>query len=221
MIFKDRIEAGKKLAEKLQEYKDKNVLILGIPRGGVVVANELAKSLRGELDVIVTKKIGAPGNPEFAIGAVDSKGHLILNEDIAYALEDLRDYLDKEKEKITAKVKEYEKKFRGEKPPLKIRDRVVIITDDGVATGSTLLTAIEFVKEESPKEIIVVIPVGPLETLEKLKEDVDKLVFLHAPRFFMSVGQFYENFEQTTDEEVTEILERSRSGKCIATTSTS
>lgn len=206
MIFKDRIEAGKLLSERLMAYKDRNVLVLGIPRGGVVVANEVAKALNGELDVIVTKKIGAPGNPEFAIGAIDARGHLVLNEDIASSLEALADYLEEEKERVIERVKAYERKFRGDRPSLRIKDRIVIIVDDGTATGSTILPAIESVKEENPEEIVVALPVGPPDTVARLKKEVDNLVVLETPAFFMSVGQFYENFEQTTDEEVKEIL---------------
>jgi len=207
MIFKDRQDAGKKLAQKLLAYQDeKNTLVLGLPRGGVVVAKEVAEVLHVPLDIIVTRKMGAPDNPEFAIGAVDEKGHAVFNEE---ALEDLgiseeykKEILEKEKKEAHHRLKLY----RKNRPPLELKDKIVILVDDGLATGATMRAAVYSAKAKKAKKVIVAVPVAAPSSLEKLRGESDELICLDAPYFFGAVSSFYEHFDQTMDEEVTQLL---------------
>ncbi len=206
MIFKDRDEAGKKLAQKLLAYQDKeNTLILGLPRGGVVVAAEVAKVLHVPLDIIVTRKLGAPGNSEFAIGAVDDKGHAIFNEeaqDLGISEAYKKEILEKKKKEAEHQLKLY----RKNRPPLDLKDKTVILVDDGLATGATMRAAVYSAKAKGAQKVIVAVPVAAPSSLEKLREEADELIYCDAPFFFGAVSSFYESFDQTTDEEVIELL---------------
>lgn len=188
--------------EKLREEK----IVLAIPRGGVVIGKELAKALNCSLDVIITKKIGAPGNPELAIGAVGALGEPVIDEALAERVGADEDYLKNQIAKIKIEIKRREKEFREDKPKLNFENKIVIITDDGVATGATMMAGIEIIRQQNPKKIIVAVPVIALDTLGKIKALADKVICLDSPLMFFAVGQFYQDFPQISDEEVKEIL---------------
>ena len=207
MIFQNRIEAGKKLSHKLSKYQaTKNLIVLGIPRGGIIVGKQLSQALDCPLDIIVTKKIGAPGNPELAIGAVGAIGKPVIDEELAVRVGADEKYLKSQIAKLRTEVDRRIKEYHGDKPPLELKNKVVIITDDGVATGATMMAAIEITRQQNPKKIIVAVPVIAKDTLEKIESLADEVVFLDAPEMFFAVGQFYQDFSQITDEEVRKIL---------------
>lgn len=207
MVFQNRIEAGKLLAGKLQEFKGKKgLIILGIPRGGVVVGRELIKALNCPLDVMVTKKIGAPGHEELAIGAMGAIGKPVINESLAQRVGADEKYIEKEIARIKKEVKRREGEFRKGRPKLDLENKIVILTDDGVATGATMLAAIEVVRQQNPKKIVVAIPVIARDSLRKIEKLADEVIYLDAPKLFFAVGQFYKEFEQVSDEEVKELL---------------
>ena len=205
MQFRNRIDAGNQLAKKLSAYKNKkDVLILGIPRGGVEVAFAVAKSLHAELSVVVIKKIGHPFNPELAIGAV-SPDNYILDEDY----KDREGYAKKAIKELNAEIKKrYNLYTEGKLPQLK--NKIVIVADDGLATGHTMLAAIKYVKSKSPKKIIAAVPVAARDSYEKVKAIADEVVCLHVPIFFSAVGSFYKEFEQLEDDEVKAYLEEAK-----------
>lgn len=207
MIFKNRKEAGRKLTAKLKDFQDKkNLIVLAIPRGGLVIGKELSRTLNCPLDIIVTKKIGAPGNPELAIGAVGARGEPVVNQALAQQVGADKKYLEKEIASRQIEVKRRIKEYRGDKPTVNLKDKVVIITDDGVATGATMEAAVEVVRQQEPKEIIVAVPVTARDSLKKLEEKADGVIYLDAPLMFFAVGQFYQEFGQVSDKEVKEIL---------------
>lgn len=205
-MWRDRREAGKQLGEALKEFKGKKITVLAIPRGGVVVGDEVARSLDAALDIVVPRKIGAPFNPELAIGAIAADGSRVLDKGLIERLGVSRDYLESEIQAQMAEIKRRMKKYRGMRPPLDVKGKTVIVVDDGVATGATTMAAIKFLRNKKPKELVLAIPVGPPETAEKLRKEVDKLICLSVPSLFYAVGQFYDQFGQTTDEEVMAIL---------------
>lgn len=204
--FEDRKSAGVLLAKHLQEFVDKFALVLGIPRGGVIIAGEIAKALNADLDVILTRKLGAPYNPELAIGAISEDGNLYVNKRLATAVGADKDFIAHEKEHQMAEIEYRSSIYRKIKTKVSAKDRIVIITDDGVATGATMLASLWSLKQEEPKRLIVAIPVGAKDSVEKLTEYADEVIVLQAPKFFAAIGQFYLNFEQTNDEQVIEIL---------------
>ncbi len=204
--FKDRKEAGQILAEKLDNLRDSNPVILGIPRGGLVVAQEVANYLEADLDIVLSRKLGAPGNSELAIGAISEDGKLFLNEAIASQVSAENAYVQQEKEHQLIEISRRIERYRKVRPKVSLKERTVIITDDGVATGATMQAAIWAVKQEKPAKAIVALPVGPPQTLERLAKDADEIICLNAPAYFGAVGQFYDSFDQTEDEEVVKIL---------------
>lgn len=209
MLFEDRHEAGKALARELAQFKGQdNVIVLGIPRGGVVVGHEVAQALDVPLDVYITRKIGAPRNPELAIGAVASDGTLIVDHQLAKRLGVSQDYVDGESERQKQEIKRRVTEYRGKLPDLELKGKVVILVDDGVATGATTLATIGAIRTQEPAKLVLAVPVGPRDTMESLKREVDELYCLHAPEVFWAVGAFYEVFDQTSDEEVKALLQR-------------
>lgn len=211
MTFYDRHEAGEKLAPLLLKYKDnKNTLVLGLPRGGVVVAYEVAKALNLPLDIMVMRKIGAPMNHELAIGATDELGHTVLNQEIIESLGVSEGYIEEEKKKEQAIAKDRLDCYRNNRAPLSLKGKAVLLIDDGLATGATMLAAIHSAKAKKAKKIVVAIPVAPAETIEKMKKEADEVICFHIPIFFGAVGAFYQVFDQTTDEEVIGLLEGSK-----------
>lgn len=202
-IFKDRIAAGELLANRLRDIKAD--LVLGVPRGGVVVAAVVAKLLKLPLDIIVTRKIGAPGQEELALGAVDPDGEVIWDSDLLKQLglkvNNLEFKVKEEKEEL----KRRERLYRQDRGSLDVSDKTAILIDDGMATGATILAAVRYLKRHGAK-IILAVPVVSPEALEKVENEVNKSVVLEVPEYFQAVGQFYSQFEPVTDEEVIELL---------------
>jgi putative phosphoribosyl transferase len=209
MLFKNRIEAGQKLASALKPV-DKNAIVLAIPRGGVVVGFEVARSLHIPLDIIITRKIGAPGNPELAIGAVAEDGTYLLDNNLVEMMGVPQDYIEAEVENQKAEIKRRLQKYRGTAPNPILAKREVILVDDGVATGSTLKAALHSLRKIGVKNLVVAVPVGPVDTIKELKLQADRVICLHTPEPFYAIGEFYEDFDQTNDEEVINLLHRSR-----------
>lgn len=208
--FADREEAGRLLAGELYEYRGQNVVVVGIPRGGVVVANELAKGLGAEVDIILAHKLGAPGHSELAVGAVSEDGTLILNQQVVEDLGVADTFIQHQKEQQLAEIRRRSELFRRVHPKITLEGKVVIVTDDGVATGATTQAALWAVRAEKPEKLIAALPVGPEDTIRRLAEDADEMVCLKTPPLFGAVGQFYENFLPVDDNEVLLILKESR-----------
>ncbi len=213
MLFVDRPEAGTLLAEKLSGYRGALPLILAVPRGGVAVALPLWRHLGGELDLAIARKIGAPDQPELAVGAVTAGGYLLLNEKLAAQLHLPERYLKRASARERGEIARQLQLYRGRRNPPEIENRTVIVVDDGVATGFTLRAALEGVKQGRPKRLILAVPVGPAGILEQLRREVDELCYLAAPPHFAAVGQFYRDFRQISDSEVKAALEEARGGR--------
>ena len=206
----DRTAAGVRLAAALTRYRGVNALVLGIPRGGVPVSAEVARALGAQLDVIVARKAGVPGEPEVALGAVTSDGARFVNDDLIGGLGLSTDAVDAAFEKAAREARERDDRFRGGRPMPKMRDRTVIVVDDGIATGATMLAAVRSVRKAKPARLVAAVPVGAPDTCELLANEVDDLVCLERPPLFMAVGQFYEHFPQVTDEQARQLLEAGR-----------
>ncbi|MDA4120070.1 MAG: phosphoribosyltransferase family protein [Thaumarchaeota archaeon] len=212
MLFRNRVEAGRKLAGALMEFKGKDVVVLGIPRGGVVVANEVAKALGAPLDIVVTRKIEAPGEPEYALGAVTQEGDVIMDRQAAESLGASPAYLDDQVRKKKEEVKERMKRLRGDAPYPRLEGKIVVIVDDGIATGSSVSAAVMSVKKRKPKEVVVAVPVAPADAVEMLAGEGARVVCLETPGPFLAIGEFYGDFDQVEDLEVKRILEERSSG---------
>ena len=204
--FRDREEAGKLLAVELGEYRGQNAVVLGIPRGGVAVAHEIAKALDADMDIVLAHKLGTPGHEELAMGSVFEDGTLFLNQQLVREFDIGEAYIQKEKARQIAEIQRRTKLIRQVLPKIPLDGRIVIVTDDGVATGATTQAAIWAVRAEQPRKLIVAIPVGPGDTIRKLAEDVDEMLCLRMPPLFEAVGQFYEQFGPVQDEDVLRIL---------------
>jgi predicted phosphoribosyltransferase len=204
-LLKNRVEAGKQLAQALRTASE-NAIVLAVPRGGVVVGYEVAKALGVPLDVIVTKKIGAPDNPELAVGAVAEDGTFILDEDLVDRLFIPKEYIREEVERQRREIQRRLVRYRGDCPYPSLRGLEVVVVDDGVATGSTLKAALRLLRNKGAKTITVAVPVGPPDTIRELEKIADRVVCLLTPEPFYAIGQFYVDFEQTSDEEVTKLL---------------
>jgi len=208
-MFKNRIDAGTQLTEKLSSYKNKSdVIVLGLPRGGVVVANQISKELNLPLDIIVTRKIGAPEFPELAIGAITQDGQPILDDKLISSMEVDQEYIDQAIEKEKREAKRRLNTYRGNRPPLNLKDKIAIIVDDGIATGATMKAAIKTAKEMGAKMVIVAIPVAPPEIINQIKREADLVVCLDEPTNFYAIGMFYKQFPQTEDNEVIKLMKR-------------
>jgi len=206
-MFQNRIDAAKKLVKNLEWIKNDDPILLAIPRGGVIIGDVISSALNVELDIIMSKKITAPHNPEFAIGAVMSDGSYFSNEGGTRVLNVPQNYIDEE---VASKTKEMERrlmKFRGIKE-YGLEGKTIVLVDDGIATGATMFVAIQWVKKQKPKQIIVAIPVGPKETIDKLNKVVNKVVVLQVPVNFNAVGEFYREFDQVDDYQVQEIMRK-------------
>lgn len=207
MVFKNRQDAGLKLAEELLNYRDQNVIVLGIPRGGVIVAAEVAKALQAPLDVITPRKIGAPFNEELAVGAATPDGTVIFDKQ-ALSLFKLRE--EDLREQIAREIAEMERRsqfYRKERGKLDCHGKTVLLIDDGIATGMTAKAALQSLRKQEPANLVLAVPVASQEAIADLQEYVDNLVCLQVPTVFYAVGQFYQDFSQTTDEEVLAVLE--------------
>lgn len=211
-MFKDRVDAGRRLAEELvrRGYSGEDVVVLALPRGGVVVGYEVAKALGAELEVLVSRKLGSPGNPELGIGAIAEDGSLYLNQDLINKLGVSSDYLSKEIEKQLSELRRRVKLYRGDRPIPSLEGKIAILVDDGLATGATMFASIEMVKKMNPSKLVVAVPVAPEETVAEVEKLVDEVVCLATPFPFFAIGQFYEDFSQTSDEEVLALLSAAR-----------
>lgn len=212
VIFRDRVEAGQILAKPLSKYADQNPLVLGLPRGGVPVAFEVAKALKAPLDVYIVRKLGVPGHEELAMGAIAS-GARVLNESVIEPLRISEDEIETLTRKEKEELKRREALYRSGRPPLDVTNRTVLLVDDGIATGCTIKTAIASLKKQKASRIIVAVPVAPPSTIEELKNEVDEVVCISRPEFFMAISVWYDEFPQTTDEQVRQLLTRAEIGK--------
>lgn len=208
MWFDDRADAGRLLSDDLRRLKSQRPVVLGLPRGGVVTARPVADALQAPLDVLVARKIGAPSNPEYAIGAVTARGTRVLNEEALRQLLVPPGYLEAAAREQQQEAQRREHLFRAGRPPIALRDRVVILVDDGIATGMTMFAAIADVRKESPQTVVAAAPVIAPDTYQKLLHMADEVVALAIPDEFYAVGQFYRDFTQTSDEEVVALLKR-------------
>ncbi len=204
--FEDRKEAGRLLAEALKGFRGKDALVLGIPRGGMVVAGEIAGALNSELDIVLSRKLGCPGNPELAIGSVGEDGRLFLNEELSFRVGADETYIETEKARQLSEIKKRVRMFRQFKAKVSLEGKTVIVTDDGVATGSTMQAALWASGRENPKRLIAAVPVGAGESVRFLADYADEVIVLRLPRDLYAIGQFYRHFDQISDEEVLEIL---------------
>lgn len=214
MFFKDRRDAGHQLAKLLAKYKDEDVIVYALPRGGVVLAEEIANSLNAPLDLLLAHKIGHPHQPEYAIAAVSENGHLIGNP---HELELFgKEWLESAKQKQMDEIKRKRLLYLKEKKVIPVKDKIAIIVDDGIATGLTMLAGIKELQDQHPKKIIVAVPVSPESTAEQIKTLVDDLVAVVIPdntKFLGSVGAYYDKFGQVEDDEVIAILDKDKSRK--------
>ena len=205
--FPNRTEAGRLLAEKLEKYAGRDdVIVLGLPRGGVPVAYEVAKRLGAPLDVFIVRKLGVPGFEELAAGAIASGGVRVLNEDVVRAIPHSEEAIEAVTTRETAELERREQIYREGRPAPELRNRVVILVDDGLATGATMRAAIKALRQSSAAKIIVAVPVGPPDTCREIEEQADETICLSTPAFFQAVGQYYDAFSQTSDEDVRELL---------------
>jgi predicted phosphoribosyltransferase len=204
-LFQNREDAGQKLAEKLEKYRNSNAVVLGIPRGGIALGYEVAKELHLPLDIVLSKKIGHPLSPEFAIGSV-SLDTVVLDEHPGIS----EDYIDNEIHRIRLALKEKQKLYEGTHTPIEIRDKPVIIVDDGIATGNTLLATVQLLRKSGASFIVAATPVIPSSRVSAIEKKLDELIYLAAPEYFPGVGIFYQDFEQVNDEEVVMLLELNR-----------
>jgi len=205
-MFRDRYEAGLQLAANLRGRGLKEPVVLGIPRGGVVIGAVLARELDAELDVVLSRKLRAPGQPELAIGAIGEGGEVYLGHHAEAFLRALPDYLEAERRYQLAEIGRRAKLFRGSRPPARVTGRSVIVTDDGIATGATMIAALQVIRTQKPHELIVAVPVASPDRLAEVRLECDDVVCLRAPEEFWAVGQFYADFTQVEDEEVVELL---------------
>ena len=214
MLFRDRHDAGKRLADALVDYRGRgDVIVLGLPRGGVIVASEVARELNAPLDTIISRKIGAPGNPEYAIGAVAEQGPVLVDEQVLDLYQISRRYVEDEAERQRREIKRRVELYREGRSLPDLRNRTVILIDDGIATGYTMLAAIEAVKAMKPRELVVAVPVAPPEVADQLRRTVDRLICLATPEPFYAVGRWYVDFRQISDEEVKEHLRLGGAGR--------
>lgn len=208
--FRDRTEAGQLLAAELTKYANRDdVLVLGLPRGGVPVAYEIAKALNAPLDICLVRKLGVPGQKELAMGAIAPDNVIVLNQEILRSLEISRETLLDVAAEEKQELERRDRKYRGDRPHPEVHDRVVILVDDGIATGSTLRAAVATLRQRQPQKLVAAVPVAPPSTCASLKEILDEVVCLSTPDPLYSIGMWYKDFSQTSDEEVQQLLGRS------------
>jgi len=210
IVFEDRREGGRKLATALTKrgYKGQNTLVLAIPRGGLVVAEEVARALSAALDVVIARKIRAPYQPELGIGAVVNGDHVTINEDLSRAVGATRSYLTREIAYQKEEIERWLRFYRGEHPAPEVSQKTVVVVDDGIATGYTFRAALESLRKRHPDRLVAAAPVAAYDSAEMLKAFADEIVCLHTPVSFFAVGAWYKNFNQVSDEEAAAILHR-------------
>jgi predicted phosphoribosyltransferase len=207
VTFLDRRDAGRALGAKLASYRNRNdVVVLGLPRGGVPVAFEVALALDAPLDVFLVRKLGSPGQEELAMGAIASGGVRVLNPTVIRSLRISAEEIERATRREEEELRRRELSYRGDRPPLDLRSRIAILVDDGLATGSSMRAAVEAARKLAPARIVVAVPVAPFSTAREMRRIADDVVCVATPEPFDSVGRFYEEFDQTTDEEVRELL---------------
>jgi len=211
--FENRQEAGRRLAEKLEKYSGRgDVIVLGLPRGGVPVAYEIARNLRVPLDVFIVRKLGVPGFEELAIGAIASGGVRVLNDEVVRVLPNAQQIVDEATARERIELERRGKLYRDDRPPPDLRDRTVILVDDGLATGATMRAAVSALRQQGVARIVVAVPVGAPETCREFETEVDETICAISPTYFEAVGQFYDDFSQTTDDEVRDLLAKGLDG---------
>lgn len=209
MRFSDRFDAGRQVAQRLSKYRNrKDVVVLALPRGGVPVAYEVARELQAPVDVFLVRKLGVPFQPELAMGAIASGGIRVLNEELIAELQIPRDIIDEVANRELMELERRDRLYRGDQPAPVLKNRIIIVVDDGLATGSTMEAAIEALRVHEPARIVVAAPVGAAETCARLARLADEVVCGETPRPFNAVGLWYVRFDQTTDEEVIDLLHR-------------
>lgn len=206
-MYDDRRGAGESLARELETRDYDSPVVLGVVRGGLPVAAPVAEALGAPLDIVVPRKIGAPGNPEYAVGAVTEDGSVVLNEEAVRRTGATDRYVEDAAEEQRREVERRVERYRGGREPIDLRDRTVVIVDDGIATGTTLKAAIKSVRGRDPSSVVVAVPVGAKSSVDEIEKLADEVVCLDAPRMFGAVGQYFRSFPQTSDEEVERILE--------------
>jgi putative phosphoribosyl transferase len=209
LSFRDRAEAGRQLVPHLMAYEDQNPVVLALPRGGVPVAFEVARALQAPLDLIFVRKIGAPGHAEFGLGAVVDGAHpqVVLNEE---ALDHVRvppGYIEQETERQLQEIERRREHYLAGRRPIDVEGRVVIVVDDGIATGSTVRAALKGLSHARPARLVLAVPVAPADTIKRLRTEADEVICLMAPEEFYAVGEHYDDFRQTSDREVTTLLD--------------
>jgi putative phosphoribosyl transferase len=212
-VFPNRTEAGRQLAESLLKYVGRpDVIVLGLPRGGVPVAFEVAQRLGAPLDVFIVRKLGVPGFEELAVGAIASGGVRVLNEDVMRAVPNAEKVIESVTAKEKVELERREQSYRDGRSAPELRNRVVILVDDGLATGATMRAAVAALRQRGVAKIVVAVPVGPPDTCRELEHEADETICASTPEFFQAVGQYYEDFSQTSDDEVRELLARAAKG---------
>lgn len=215
-LFRDRVDGGRRLAEKLGHHAGTSAIVLALPRGGVPVAAEVARSLKLPLDVFIVRKLGVPGYAELAMGAIASGGVRVMNQSLVRELGIREPVIQTVVQSEAAELERREAAYRGDRAPLDVQARTVVLVDDGLATGATMLAAVQALRARQAARIVVAVPVGAPETCAMLAEEADEVVCAETPESFLAVGYWYENFEQTTDEEVQALLSSASSGRRAA-----
>jgi putative phosphoribosyl transferase len=211
-LFRDRLDAGRQLATALEPYRQDRPIVLALPRGGVPVGFEVAKALAAPLDVLLVRKIGAPGHEELALGAVvdGEDPQLVLNEDVVRAVAPRPGYIEAEMRRQLAEIERRRQHYSGDRPPLSVKGRVAIVVDDGIATGATVKAALRGLSHHDPARLVLAVPVAPADSLAELRPECDDVVCLATPDPFYAVGPHYRDFRQTTDDEVVRLLAEAR-----------
>jgi putative phosphoribosyl transferase len=217
MIYRDRTEAGRRLAAELTDYADRaDVLILALPRGGVPVAFEVARALRAPLDIFLVRKLGVPGHEELAMGAIATGGVRVLNEETLSYLRIPGEVIDAVAADELRELERRERVYRGDRPPPDVKGKTVILVDDGLATGSTMRAAAAALRQQQPARIVVAVPVSAVQTCDEYRMGVDEIICAVTPEPFHAVGMWYADFSQTTDEEVRDLLARAQRAQAAA-----
>jgi putative phosphoribosyl transferase len=210
LLFYDRTDAGRRLAKLLKRRIQGPCIVLAIPRGGVVVGYEVAKELGCPLDVVISRKVGAPAQPELAVGAVAEDGVVFVDEEIAGLVGVSRDYVERRAREELRELRRRAEEYRGGREMPDLSGKTVILVDDGLATGLTMMAAVHMARNKGAEKVVVAVPVSPPETVAKLRRHADEVICLETPTNFYAIGQFYERFDQLTDEETNSILRKSR-----------